>query len=92
MLFIGSRAPFHNRRLEREATAQAAIMPKTPPAEAAARALLAPAACVALAELEPLAPELDGEVALPLAAELDRVAVGAAWAVKVNILREIGKT
>ena len=50
-----------------------------PPVEAVVRAPLAPpAALVALAELEPLTLEFEGDVALPLAAELERVAVGAA--------------
>ena len=87
VLYTGSSV--HSRRPEREATTQAATTPKRPPAEPKVRAPLVPAACVALAELEPLALEFDGEVALPLAAELERVAVGAAWAVKVDTLREI---
>ena len=79
----------HRRRPEREATAQAAITPRTPPVETEESAPLAPpAAFVALAELEPLAVEFEGEVALPLAAELVRVAVGAACAVPVNVRRK----
>ena len=68
----------YRRRAERDATAHAAMTPKTPPVEEALeRAPLVPEFALGLLELElPLALEFEGDVALPLAAELEMVAVG----------------
>ena len=67
----------YRRRAERDATAHAAMTPKTPPMEALGRAPLVPVDGLELLELElPLALEFEGDVALPLAAELEMVAVG----------------
>ena len=67
--------PPHRRRAEREAAAQAATTPKMLPEDVVEAApLLAPP--VGATELEVPDSELDGEVALLLAAELESVAVG----------------